>query len=159
MSDASDSAQSPKLVDSAPEAKRRHHAPAPSPTKSGAALVAAPRAEKPPDAPAVAAPKREVTAADPVAEQHIRGALHSVCRSVDRYTKITQIGKGTYGLVSSRFLLHPFFFFLLVSPHRALGGWGYDRRVYKASYDHSDGRREYVALKKVRMEDEKEGVC
>ena len=111
MSDASDSAQSPKLVDSAPEAKRRHHAPAPSPTKSGAALVAAPRAEKPPDAPSAAAPKREVTAADPVAEQHIRGALHSVCRSVDRYTKITQIGKGTYGLVSSRFLLHPFFFF------------------------------------------------
>lgn len=120
MSDASDSAQSPKLVDSAPEAKRRHHAPAPSPTKSGAALVAAPRAEKPPDAPAVAAPKREVTAADPVAEQHIRGALHSVCRSVDRYTKITQIGKGTYGLVSSRFFLHPFFFCLF---HRTVL-WG-----------------------------------
>lgn len=36
---------------------------------------------------------------------------------------------------------------------------GHDRRVYKASYDHSDGRREYVALKKVRMDDEKEGVC
>lgn len=33
------------------------------------------------------------------------------------------------------------------------------RRVYKASYEHSNGRKEIVALKKVRMEAEKEGVC
>ena len=33
------------------------------------------------------------------------------------------------------------------------------RRVYMASYEHSDGRKEFVALKKVRMDEEKEGVC
>lgn len=48
-------------------------------------------------------------------------------RSVDVYRKIEQVGEGTYG------------------------------RVYKASYTHSDGTVEYVALKKVRMETEKEG--
>lgn len=102
MSDASDRAHSPKLADSAPEAKRRHHAPAPSPTKPSDAFAAekaaAAAAVLPPLKPE-AAPRGEVTAADPVAEQHIRGAAHSVCRSVDRYTKITQIGKGTYGFV------------------------------------------------------------
>lgn len=32
------------------------------------------------------------------------------------------------------------------------------RRVYKAAYEHADGRVEFVALKKIRMESEKEGV-
>ena len=166
MSDASDSAPSPKLAGGAPEAKRRHHAPVPSPTKAGAADTAGTAAPLPPLKPE-AAPRREVTAADPVAEQHVRGALHSVCRSVDRYTKITQIGKGTYGFVFSSCFHCPFPGTLLVTTTTVLfffffflgWEWGHNRRVYKASYDHSDGRREYVALKKVRMEDEKEGVC
>ena len=109
MSELSDTAHSPKLADSAPEAKRRHHAPAPSPTKPGDVFAAPQPAQPAQPAKPEPAPKHEVTAADPVAEQHVRGALHSVCRSVDRYTKITQIGKGTYGFVlffSHTFSMH-----------------------------------------------------
>ncbi|KAH3745007.1 Cyclin-dependent kinase C-1 [Pelomyxa schiedti] len=48
-------------------------------------------------------------------------------RSVDVYTKIEQVGEGTYG------------------------------QVYKASYPLPGGGEEFVALKKVRMDNEKEG--